>query len=87
MNFLQQLRAAGDTVVLGEPTIGYSPFGEINRHALPSGRGALSIPSAWFETATATREPFVPDFPFTGNMADEEALQKWVNTTLNRIKK
>jgi hypothetical protein len=87
MNFLQQLRAAGDTVVLGEPTIGYSPFGEINRHPLPSGRGALSIPSAWFETATATREPFVPDFPFTGNMADEEALQKWVNTTLNSIKK
>ena len=87
MNFLQQLRAAGDTVVLGEPTNGYSPFGEINRHALPSGRGALVIPSAWFKTATATREPFVPDYPFAGSMADEEALQKWVNTTLDRIKK
>jgi hypothetical protein len=84
MNFLQQLRAAGDTVVLGEPTIGYSPFGEINRHPLPSGRGALFIPSAWFETATATREPFLPEYPFAGNMADEEALQKWVNTTLDR---
>jgi hypothetical protein len=87
MNFLQQLRAAGDTVVLGEATIGYSPFGEINRHALPSGRGALTIPSALFETATATREPFVPDYPFAGSLTDEEALQKWVNTTLDRITK
>jgi hypothetical protein len=87
MNFLQQLKAAGDTVVLGEPTIGYSPFGEINRHDLPSGRGALLIPSAWFKTATATREPFLPDYPFGGNMADEATLQKWVNTTLDRIRK
>jgi hypothetical protein len=87
MNFLQQLRAAGDTVVLGESTNGYSPFGEINRHALPSGRGALVIPSAWYKTATATREPFVPDFPFAGSMADEEALQKWVNATLDKVKK
>jgi hypothetical protein len=87
MNFLQQLRAAGDTVVLGEATIGYSPFGEINRHPLPSGRGALFIPSALFETATATREPFVPDYPFAGSMADEPALQDWVNTTLDRIRK
>jgi hypothetical protein len=87
MNFLQQLRAAGDTVVLGEATIGYSPFGEINRHPLPSGRGALLIPSARFETATATREPFVPDYPFAGSMTDEQALQDWVNTTLDRIRK
>jgi hypothetical protein len=87
MNFLQQLRAAGDTVVLGEATIGYSPFGEINRHPLPSGRGALFIPSALFATATATREPFVPDYPFAGSMTDEQALQNWVNTTLDRIRK
>jgi hypothetical protein len=87
MNFLQQLKAAGDTVVLGEPTIGYSPFGEINRHALPSGRGALIIPSAWFKTATATREPFLPDYPYEGSMADEEALQKWVKATLDKLNK
>jgi hypothetical protein len=87
MNFLQQLRAAGDTVVLGEPTIGYSPFGEINRHPLPSGRGALRIPSALFRTATATREPFVPDVVYKGNMTDDDALQKWVRAQLDGIKK
>jgi len=87
MNFLQQLRAAGDTVVLGEPTIGYSPFGEINRHPLPSGRGALRIPSALFRTATATREPFVPDLVYKGNMTDDAALQKWVKTQLDGVKK
>jgi hypothetical protein len=87
MNFLQQLQAMGDTVVLGEPTIGYSPFGEIARHELPSGRGALYIPSAIFRTAQATREPFVPGYPFGGSMADDGALQKWVNATLDGIKK
>jgi hypothetical protein len=86
MNFLQQLEAAGDTVVLGEATIGYSPFGETSRQALPSGRGALTIPAAWFRTATATREPFVPDFPFAGSMADEEALRKWVDATLDGLR-
>jgi hypothetical protein len=87
MNFLQRLRAMGDTVVLGEATKGYSPFGEIARHELPSGRGALYIPSALFRTAEATREPFLPDYPYDGNMADDEALQKWVATTLNGVKK
>jgi hypothetical protein len=87
MNFLQRLRAMGDTVVLGEATRGYSPFGEIARHELPSGRGALYIPSALFKTAEATREPFLPDYPFNGNMADDAALQKWVDTTLDGVKK
>jgi hypothetical protein len=86
MNFLQQLQAMGDTVVLGEATKGYSPFGEIARHALPSGRGALFIPSALFRTSQATREPFVPAYPFGGNMADDAALQQWVATTLKGIK-
>jgi hypothetical protein len=83
MNFLQQLKSMEGTVVLGEPTLGYSPFGETARHDLPSGRGALFIPSALFKTAEATREPFVPDYPFDGSMADGEALQKWVNATLD----
>jgi Peptidase family S41 len=87
MNFVQRLRAASDTVVLGEATIGYSPFGEIDRHPLPSGRGALVIPSALFKTATAVREPFVPDIAFDGNMADDAALQQWVRTTLDRMTK
>jgi hypothetical protein len=87
MNFLQQILATGDSVVLGEPTNGYSPFGEINRRELPSGHGALYVPSALFNTATAAREPFAPDIPFAGNMADDAALQKWVNTTLDGIKK
>jgi hypothetical protein len=87
MNFVQRLRAPSDTVVLGEATIGYSPFGEIDRHPLPSGRGALVIPSALFRTATATREPFIPDLAFDGNMADDAALQKWVNITLDRMEK
>jgi hypothetical protein len=86
MNFLQRLQAMGDTVVLGEATAGYSPFGEIARHELPSGRGALFIPSALFRTSQATREPFVPAYPFSGNMADDAALQKWVATTLKGIR-
>jgi hypothetical protein len=85
MNFLQQLKAIDDTVVLGEPTLGYSPFGEIARFDLPSGRGSVRLPSALFRTTQATREPFVPDFPFTGNLADDEALVRWVNSTLGKL--
>jgi hypothetical protein len=87
MNFLQQLQAMGDTVVLGEATIGYSPFGEIARLPLPSGRGDIYIPSAIFKTAQATREPFVPDHAFGGSMSDDAALQKWVDTTLKGVRK
>jgi hypothetical protein len=87
MNFLQQLQAMGDTVVLGEATIGYSPFGEIARLPLPSGRGAIYIPSAIFKTAQATREPFVPDYHFAGSMTDDAALQKWVDATLKGVRK
>jgi hypothetical protein len=85
MNFLQQLKAIDDTVVLGEPTIGYSPFGEITRFDLPSGHGSLYLPAALFKTTQATREPFVPDLPFPGNMADDDALTRWVNSTLSRL--
>jgi hypothetical protein len=85
MNFLQQLKAIDDTVVLGEPTLGYSPFGEIARFDLPSGRGSVRLPSALFRTTQATREPFAPDFPFTGNLADDEALARWVNSTLGKL--
>ena len=87
MNFLQQLQASGDSIVLGEPTIGYSPFGEITTVALPSGRGTLRVPTAWFKTAQATREPFVPDIPYPGNMADDAALMAWVNATLDALKR
>ena len=86
MNFLQQIQASGDSVVLGEATIGYSPFGEITRIDLPSGRGSLRIPTAWFKTTQATREPFVPDFPYTGDMADDAAVMKWVSSKLDALK-
>jgi hypothetical protein len=85
MNFLQQIRAIGDSVVLGEPTLGYSPFGEISSVALPSGQGKLRIPTAWFKTAQATREPFLPDLAYAGNLADDAAVQRWVGATLDRI--
>lgn len=85
MNFLQQLRAIDDTVVLGEPTSGYSPFGEISVVALPSGLGSLHVPTAWFKTAQATREPFFPDLAFSGNMADTAALQRWVAASLDKL--
>jgi hypothetical protein len=85
MNFVQQIQAIDDSVVLGEPTIGYSPFGEISMVPLPSGLGQLQIPTAWFKTAQATREPFVPDIAYSGNMADDAAVQRWVGATLDRI--
>jgi hypothetical protein len=87
MNFLQQIRAIDDSVVLGEATIGYSPFGEISRVALPSGLGSLAIPTAWYKTAQATREPFVPDLAYTGDMADTAALQRWVAAQLAQLDK
>jgi hypothetical protein len=85
MNVLQQIRATGDAVVLGEPTIGYSPFGEISRIDLPSRRGALLIPSAVFRTAQATRQPFLPDYTFSGKMTDDNALTTWVNRILDDL--
>jgi hypothetical protein len=54
---------------------------------LPSGRGAIYIPSAIFKTAQATREPFVPDYHFAGSMTDDAALQKWVDATLKGVRK
>jgi hypothetical protein len=86
MNFLQQLRAIGDTVVLGEPTKGYSPYGEINRFELPSGNGALYVASALYASPQATREPFVPDLAYRGNMADDAALTTWVAATLAKTR-
>ena len=85
MNFLQQVRALDDSVVLGEATIGYSPFGEISPVPLPSGQGTLYIPTALFKTAQATRAPFVPAIPYAGNMADDAALEPWVATTLDKL--
>jgi hypothetical protein len=86
MNFVQQIQATGDAVLLGEPTLGYSPYGEIARIDLPSGHGSLRVPSALFNTAQATREPFVPDYPYAGSMADDAALAAWVGRMLESIK-
>jgi hypothetical protein len=86
MNFVQQISSMADTVVLGEPTLGYSPYGEINRFNLPSGNGSVTIPAAIYTAFQATREPFVPDLPYAGNMADEPALMKWVAATLTTLK-
>jgi hypothetical protein len=86
MNFLQQIRAIDDTVVLGEATWGYSPYGEINGFKLPSGNGALAIASAVYDSPQATREPFVPDLAYRGNMADDAALTTWVAATLAKTK-
>jgi hypothetical protein len=85
MNFLQRIRAIDDSVVLGEATIGYSPYGEISAVALPSGQGKLYIPTALFKTAQGTREPFVPDLAYAGNMADDTSLQRWVGATLDKL--
>ncbi len=86
MNFLQQMTSIADTVVLGESTLGYSPYGEINRFDLPSGNGTLAIPSAIYTAFQATREPFMPDIAYTGNMADDQALMKWVDLVLTSLK-
>jgi hypothetical protein len=86
MNFLQQIRAIDDTVVLGEATWGYSPYGEINGFKLPSGNGALYVAAALYASRQATREPFVPDLAYRGNMADDAALTTWVAATLAKTK-
>lgn len=86
MNFVLQITAMADTVLLGEPTLGYSPYGEINTFDLPSGHGSIRLPSAIFPSFHATREPFVPDVSYPGNIADETALRPWVAATLARIK-
>jgi hypothetical protein len=82
MNFVQQLRGVRGAVVLGEATQGYSPYGEVSPMALPSGRGSFQLPTAWFKTATAVREPLWPDETYPGNMADDAALMRWVNARL-----
>jgi len=87
MAFLLYLRATGDAVVMGEPTVGYSPFGEITALDLPSGHGRIAFPTAWFKSTQGTREPFNPDIPYIGNMADDAALMKWVNATLDTMQR
>ena len=85
MNFVQQVSSMSDTVLLGEPTIGYSPYGESGNYKLPSGQGAIVVPSAIYTAFQATREPFVPAVRYDGNMADDEKLMKWVDATLTRM--
>jgi hypothetical protein len=82
MNFVQQISAMQDTVVLGEATLGYSPYGEINAFPLPSGNGAITLPSAIYTAIQATREPFVPHLSYPGNLADDAALMRWVAARL-----
>jgi len=86
MNFVQQISSMADTVLLGEPTIGYSPYGEIGQYKLPSGQGAIFVPSAIYTAFQATREPFVPTIRYDGNMADDKKLMVWVNATLTGMK-
>lgn len=86
MAFLLRLKATGDAVVLGESTIGYSPFGEISRFDLPSGRGVFYVPSALYKGTQAMREPFVPDHVFDGSMSDHDKLGAWVNRTMDEFK-
>ncbi|HWW71534.1 MAG TPA: hypothetical protein VN089_16460, partial [Duganella sp.] len=85
MNFVQQISSMSDAVILGEPTIGYSPYGEIGQYKLPSGRGAIAVPSAIYTAFQATRAPFVPTVRYDGNMADDDKLMAWVNNTLTRM--
>lgn len=86
MNFIQQIRAIDDTVLLGEPTLGYSPYGEINQLTLPSGHGTIQLAAAIYTSFQAPREPFVPDLRYPGNLADEPALMRWVAATLAQMK-
>ena len=86
MNFVQQIRAMPDTVLLGEPTLGYSPYGEIGAFQLPSGHGTIRLPSAIYTAFQATREPFVPDLFYPGNLADDNALMQWVAARLAGLK-
>lgn len=81
-NFLQQIRAMPDTVLLGELTLGYSPYGEINQFKLPSDHGSIRLPSAIYSALQAPREPCIPDLPYPGDLADEAALMKWVAASL-----
>lgn len=86
MNFVQQITAIKDTVVLGESTLGYSPYGEIDQFKLPSGNGTIQLPSAIYTAFQATREPFVPGVPYAGNIADDAALMHWVAARLASLK-
>jgi hypothetical protein len=86
MNFIQQISAMQDTILLGESTNGYSPYGELNAFDLPSGNGAIRLPSAIYTAFQATREPFLPTIPYPGNMADDAALMQWVAARLAGIK-
>lgn len=84
MNFLLHLQAMPGTLVLGEPTQnGWSAYGEIQSQALPSGRGTLFVPIAYFAGGQQRREPFVPQIPYAGNMADSKALLDWVGRQLD----
>jgi len=84
MNFLQQLKAIPDTVVLGESTLGYSPYGEIMPVALPGGRGTLYVPTAFFTVKEAAREPFVPDHLYHGDLRDDAAIGQWIEQVVPR---
>ena len=84
MNFLQQLKAIPNTVVLGESTLGYSPYGEIMPVALPDGRGTLYVPTAFFSVKEAAREPFLPDHAYLGDLRDDVALGKWIDQVIPR---
>ena len=86
MNLVQQISAIGDTVILGEPTLGYSAYGEINSFSLPSGHGSINVPSAVYTAFQAPREPFMPAIAYAGNMADDEAVMKWVDKALSSMK-
>lgn len=77
MALLQMLQGPADTLVLGEATLGYSPYGEIAPLPLPSGQGTLRLPSAFFVSEQAAQQPFVPQHRYPGRMHDGAAVQAW----------
>jgi hypothetical protein len=86
MAFLIELRARAGTLLLGEPTLGYSTYGEINGFDLPSGQGKIYLPSALYRAPQAPREPFFPDYSPPKPIESEAEYRAWVAETLNHIK-
>lgn len=79
LDIVDQLKRLPNTRIAGSATLADTIFIEQTQQRLPSTYGDLSYGhKAWTGRARASNQPIVPELPYTGNPADENAVRTWV---------
>jgi hypothetical protein len=83
VDFFRKLGA----IQAGDMTGSDTHYSEVREIVLPSGLSTFSTLDAIMPDAPPQIGPFAPDFTFTGDIADTDAVQQWIQQTVLRTGK